>query len=97
MRVRVQTSPLGMCLRIAGIFLLGGVTSLFVEHSDWLAGVRGAAQQMSVPIPAAPTAPPTAAPKPSSASPAARPKNVPPSGWMNIGGILIPPPGYNDR
>lgn len=96
MRVRLQTSPLGMCFRIAGLFLLGGAVSLVVEHSDWLAGVRGAAEQVTAPTP---TATPTAAPKPSPSPSAvvAHPKGAPPSGWMNLGGIMIPPQGYNDR
>lgn len=98
MRVRVQTTPLGMCFRIAGIFLLGAVASLVVEHSDWLAGVRGATKQMSVPIPA-PATPTATPPRPSAtrAAVAAHPKGTLPSGWTNLGGILIPPPGYNDR
>jgi hypothetical protein len=100
MRVRLHTSPVGMFLRVAGVFALGGATFLVVEQSDWRAGVGEVgkvAQQVSEPTPS--TSPsPTAAPKPSP-PPAhvAQSDAALPPGWINIGGITLPPSGYNDR
>jgi hypothetical protein len=98
MRVRVQTSPLGMCLRILSLLVLGGVAAIVTEHSEWFQTVKATQQQTAVPQPSpAPAPAPVPAPKPSTVKLAAPlPAHTTPPGWSNIGGIMLPPPGYND-
>lgn len=99
MRVRVQTSPLGMCLRIVGLLIVGGLMVVVVQQTDWYkANVTRQQPATTQPAPEAiPSPSPAPSPAPTVVKAVARPPAAAtPSGWTNILGILIPPPGCGE-
>lgn len=99
MQVRVKTTPLGMCFRILSLLILGGVAAIVTEHSSWFQTVSATTQQQTAAPQPSPAPAPLPTPKASVAKLAVAVPSVHavPPGWMDLGGILIPPPGYNDR
>lgn len=101
MRVRLQTSPLGMCARIVTLVVVGGLAAVVVEHSDWYQMNVATPQQTAAVTQPAPAPAPTPVPTPTAAKATAvalplAPAASTPPGWTNFLGILIPPPGWND-
>lgn len=102
MRVRLHTTPVGMCFRIVSLVILGGFALAVTQQTDWYkTNVETQQQQpaaVAQPVPA-PAPVPVAAAAPATAVHHSAPypaAGTTPPGWTNFMGILIPPPGYND-
>jgi len=90
MRVQVKTTLGGLVFRTGLTFVLGGAAALIAQDKGWFDSYT-----LPTPTVTAPATPTVPTPTPRPTTPKASDPAEPPV-WTNIGGIVIPPPGWND-